>query len=136
MRKIKIVRKVERTLCSNLSALQGLDIAKVKVPDYIGWEEIAVRQHPSLAISEKMEDKVPLYTATLKFLTCQDIKDRRYYAYRMTLVGDKKILMGSFDRPYPVMTVEESMPEKDTDNQWNEVTVTWTSPYQIPQIDG
>lgn len=136
MNTVKIVLKVERTLCSNLLGLQRTAIASVKIPDGIEWEEIAVRQHPSLAISEKVDDKVPLYTATLKFLTCQDINDRRYYAYRVTLVGGRQRLIGSAGRPYPVLTVAEQMPEKPSDNSWNEATITWTTPQIVPYIAG
>lgn len=136
MNTVKIVLKVERTLCSNLTGMQRAAIAKEKIPDGIEWEEIDVRQHPSLAISEKVDDKVPLYTATLKFLTCQDINDRRYYAYRVTLVGGKQRLIGSVGRPFPVLTVNEQMPEKPSDNSWNEVTVTWTTPQTVPYIGG
>lgn len=136
MNTVKIVLKVERTLCSNLTGMQRTAIAKVKIPDGVQWEEIAVRQHPSLAISEKTDDKVPLYTATLKFLTCQDIDDRKYYAYRVTLVGGRQRLIGSVGRPFPVLTVNEQMPEKPSDNSWNEVTVTWTTPQIVPYIGG
>lgn len=134
MNEIKIVAKVERTLCSNLSGLKRTAIATVKLPDGIYWEEIVVRHHPSLAISEKVDDKVPLYTATLKFLTCQNINDRDNYAYRVTLVGGKKRLIGSFASPFPVLTMQETMPEKPSDNQWNEATVTWTTPLMVPYI--
>lgn len=134
MNTVKIVLKVERTLCSNLAAMQRTAIAKVKIPDGVQWEEITVRQHPSLAVSEKVDDKVPLWTASLKFFTCQDINDRKYYAYRVTLVGGPQILIGSAGRPFPVLTVVESMPEKPSDNSWNEVTVTWTTPQTVPYI--
>lgn len=136
MNKINIVLKVERTLCSNLKGMQSAGLASVKIPEDVEWEEIATRPQPSLAISEKVDDKVSIYTATLKFLTCQNINDRKYYAYRLTLLGGNMRLIGSSDRPYPVLTVAEQMPDKPSDNSWNEVTVTWSIPQIVPYIAG
>lgn len=136
MNTVKIVLKVERTPCSSLAGLRRTAIASVKIPDGVEWEELAVRQHPSLAISEKVDDKVPLWTATLKFLTCQDITDRKHYAYRVTLAGGRQRLIGTDARPYPVLTVAEQMPEKPSDNSWNEATVTWTTPLMVPWVAG
>lgn len=135
MKKVNIVLKVERTLCSNLTGLFRTGVVSVKIPDGVAWEEIPARAHPSLAIAEKVDDKVSIHTATLKFFTCQDITDRKYFAYRVTVVDGSQRLIGSTGRPYPVLTVAEQMPEKPSDNSWNEVTVTWSSQYQIPKID-
>lgn len=135
MNNIKIVLKVERTLCSNLEGkLRTSGLSSVKISEDVEWEEIVIKPHPSLAISEKVDDKVPIYTATLKFLTCQDFSDRKYYAYRLTLLGGNRRLIGSAGRPYPELTVAEQMPDKPSDNSWNEVTVTWSVPQIVPYI--
>lgn len=134
MNTLKIVRKVERTLCSNLNGLQRTGFDTVKIPDGIQWEEIAVRPHATLSISEKVDDKVLMRTATLKFYTCQKIGLRKNYAYRLTLIGGKQLLIGTEKRPFPVLTTAESMPEKPTDNSWTEATITYTTPLPIPQI--
>lgn len=134
MNTLKIVRKVERTLCSNLNGMQRIEFDMVKLPDGIQWEEIAVRQHATLSISEKVDDKVLMTTATLKFYTCQKLGARKNYAYRLTLIGGKQLLIGASKRPFPILTTAESMPEKPTDNSWTEVTITYTTPLQIPQI--
>lgn len=134
MKSIKLVTSVERTLCSNLTGMLRRSSRTVMVPDNVEWKKISVRAHPSLSISEKVESKVPILTATLKFFTCQDFADRKKYAFRVKLVDGSYILIGSGSRPYPIMTVQENMPEKPSDNQWKEVTVTWSTSSQIPQI--
>lgn len=131
---MRIVTKVERTLCHGLSGVTRTGSGTVSVPEGVVWEEINTRKHPSLQISDKIDDKARLYTATLKFYTCDDMKDRERYAYRVTLIDGNCLLIGNYERPYPITTAVDSMPEKPTDNQWLEVTVTWTSPWQIPQI--
>lgn len=134
MNTLKIVRKVEWTLCSNLNGMQRIGFDTVKIPDAILWEEIAVRQHATLSISEKVDDKVLMRTATLKFYTCQKLELRKNYAYRLTLIGGRQLLIGTEKRPFAILTAAESMPEKPTDNSWTEATVTYTTPLEIPQI--
>lgn len=134
MTTVKIVTRVERTLCSNLRGMLRTGAAAVRVPEGVEWEQIAARQHPQLTISEKVDDGVPIYTATLRLLTCQQITDRRHYAYRLTLVGGRQLLIGTDRKPYPVLTIQEQMPEKPADNSWNEAAVTWSAQWQIPHI--
>lgn len=134
MNTLKIVRKVERTLCSNLNNMQRTGFDSVRIPGGIQWEGIAVRQHATLSISEKVDDKVLMTTATLKFYTCQKLGARKNYAYRLTLVGGMQLLIGTEKRPFPILTTAESMPEKPTDDSWTEATITYTTPLQIPQI--
>ncbi len=134
MNTLKIVRKVERTLCSNLNGMQRTGFDSVKIPDGIRWEEIAVRPHATLSISEKVDDKVLMRTATLKFYTCQKLGLRKNYAYRLTLIGGRQLLIGTEKRPFAILITAESMPEKTTDNSWTEATVTYTIPLEIPQI--
>lgn len=134
MGNIRIVSKVERATCSSLYGMRRIAPRIVSVPASVGWEEMACKEHPSLEITEKVEDKVTLYTATLKFYTCQEFDDRDDYAYRVTLVSGRKLLVGTADRPIPQMTVQENAPEKVTDEQLNAVTITYTSPKMIPTI--
>lgn len=136
MNTTKIVVSVERTPCSSLNGIMKTSLSSVKIPDAVQWEKIAVRPHASLAVAEKIDDKVHLYTATLKFFTCQDFNERDRYAYRLKLTNGKFILLGTNRRPYPIMTVQENLPDKPSDNQWKEITVAYTSDALLPQIDG
>lgn len=136
MNKVRIITKVERTLCSNLPLSPMLGNYIVKLPENLQWEEITCREHASLSTTEKVDDKVPIYNATLKFYTCQELQDHRNYAYRLKLVDGSQLLLGTSVRPFPVMTVQDSLPEKPSDNSWMEVTVTWSCIRPIPQIVG
>ena len=134
MNTLKIIRKVERALCSDLNGMQRTSFDTVKLPDGIQWEEIAVRPYSTLSIAEKVDDKVLMRTATIKFYTCLELGLRKNYAYRLTLIGGRQLLIGSNKRPFPILTTAESMPEKPTDNSWTEATSTITTPLPIPQI--
>lgn len=128
-----MVLAVERTLCSGLK-IENTGLKTVRITNDPQWKTLKTKNHPSLSITDKLEDKVPVYTATLKFYTCEDLDDRGYYAYRVRLADGSYRLIGTGGRPYPVMTTEETMPEKPTDNQLNLVTITWSVPRNIPYI--
>lgn len=136
MDKVKIITKVERTLCNNLKGMLRSGYKTVRLPEDIQWEDVVCREHASLTTTEKVDDKVPIFTSTLKFYTCQDIQDHKNYAYRLKLVDGCHLLLGAYERSFPVMTIQESLPEKPSDNSWMEVTVTWSSIWPVPQIAG
>lgn len=134
MQCLKIVVSVERTKCKNLSGVKFISPTKVKVPSDVNWQAIAVRAHASLTIADKIDDKVRMFTATLKFSTADDMDDRDKFAYRVKLTDGTYRLIGEYERPFPVTLVQENMPEKETDNQMNDVTVTYTNARNIPII--
>lgn len=130
----KIILSVESTLSKSINGLRFLGLDEVSVPDSVKWDKVVTRPHPSLTIEEKTEDKVVIRTATLKFYTCQDIIGRKILSFRVKTLGGGYLLIGTNRRPYPVVKVTMSYPDKPSDNQWNEVTVTWTKSGYIPRI--
>ena len=136
MQCLKIVISVERTKCKNLSGVKFISPTKVKVPFDVSWQTIAVRAHPSLTIVDKIDDKVRMFTSTLKFSTADDMTERDKFAYRVKLTDGTTRLIGTFERPYPVTLAQETMPEKETDNQMTDVTVTYTNARNLPIIEG
>ena len=130
---IKMVMGLERISCSALE-VETAGLNTVRITNNPEWEEVRTKKHPSLSITKKSEDKVPVYTATLKFYTCEDLDDCGYYAYKVKLADGSYRLIGMGERPFPVTVTEETMPEKPTDNQLNLVTVTWSVPRNIPYI--
>lgn len=135
MQCLKIVVSVERTKCKNLSGVKFISPTKVKVPSDVSWQAIAVRAHPSLTIADKIDDKVRMFTSTLKFSTADDMTERDKFAYRVKLTDGTTRLIGTFERPYPVTQAQENMPDKETENQMTDVTVTYTNVRNLPIIE-
>ena len=133
MNKVRIITKVERTLCNNLNGLLRVGINTLKLPKGIQWDEVVCREHASLSTTEKVDDKVPVFSSTF---TCQDIQDHKNYAYRLRLADGSHLLLGTERRPFPVMNVQDSLPEKPSDNSWTEITITWSSLCPPAQIVG
>lgn len=134
MKKINLITKVERTPVLNLKGMIRVSKTEVRLPQGIQWEELTVKPHAQLSVSDKQEDKATIWTARLAFKACEPFPDRGHYAYRCRLFDGRCRLIGTDERPFPVVSVGESMPEKVTENQLPEVTITWQSPRFIPYI--
>lgn len=123
-----------RTPASNLNGMTRMSKSEVSLPSGIEWEELDIKPHAQLVVSDKQEGKNTVWNAKLTFKTCLDTVDREKYAYLCVLTNGQCRLIGTDERPFPVVTVQESMPENVTDNQLNEVTVNWQSPRFIPSV--
>lgn len=134
MKLIKIVTAVERTPARNLMGMARIDMTSAILPAAIEWQPIDIKPHAQLVITDKQEDKNTVWSAKLTFKTCETIADRGHYAYRCRLKNGQYRLIGADERPFPVLSVSETMPENVTDNQLNEVTVSWSSPRFIPSV--
>ena len=134
MKQIKLVTSVERTNASNLSGMVRVSRTEVRLPSDVVWTPLEIKPHALLTVSDKQDNKVTVWTAKLVFKTCESLAGREHYAYRVGLTNGQYRLIGTDERPYPVASVVESMPENATENQLNEVTVTWQSPRFIPSI--
>ncbi len=134
MKSIKIILAIERALCTNLCNVKNAGVNSVRIPEEIDWEDIPIKVPASMTIADKDEDKNTIYVVTVKFSTCEDIEDRKHYAYRVRLSDGRFRLIGGCSRPYTMLTVQENMPDSIKDNQLNDVTITYTSSANIPYI--
>lgn len=134
MKKIQIITAVDRTPVTSLQGMLRISKTDVRLPGGISWQPIAIKPHAQLSISDNVENGNTVWTAKLVFKTCEEFGDRGRWAYRCRLLDGRYRLIGSDERPYPVASVLENMPEKVTDNQLNEVTVNWQSARFIPNI--
>ena len=134
MKKIQIITAIDRIPVTSLVGMSRVSKTGVKLPYGINWQPLAIKPHAQLSISDKMEDKNTVWTVKLVFKTFEEFGDRGRWAYRCKLVDGSYRLIGTDERPYPVASVLENMPENVTENQLNEVTVNWQSAHFIPYI--
>ena len=132
-----ILRNVIAVAVVPASYLEGMVTVKpgvVDIQDHVTWEQVKIQVPAKLSIINKVEDKNTVWTTTLTFRTCEDRSDRRHACYLVTLASGEKLLIGSCQRPYPVTTVSDSIPDNVTDSQLQEVTVTLTSHSRPPVL--
>lgn len=134
MKKIQIITAVDRIPVTSLVGMSRVSKTAVKLPSGISWQQLTIKPHAQLSISDKVEDRNTVWTAKLVFKTCEEFGDRDRWVYRCRLLDGRYRLIGTDERPYPIASVLESMPENVTENQLNEVTVNWQSACFIPYI--
>lgn len=125
---------IDRLQAGGIIGLSRISKQCVSVSSSTPWESIAIKVPAKLTISEKIEDGVRLYTAQLVFRTCEEPGDRSRRVYRCKTADGSYYLIGTNDRPYPISTVNKNHPDNMTDNQLDEVTVSYTSATKIPFI--
>ena len=134
MKQIKIVKSVDCTPVVNLRGMVRISRTAVSLPAGISWEPLKIKPHAHLTISDKVESKNTIWTAKLVFKTCKEYGNRERMAYRCRLQDGSYRLLGTDERPYPMASVVEDMPESVTENQLNAVTIDWQSARFIPYI--
>ena len=115
MKIIKIVTAVERIPVQYLGGMFRKNLTSVSVPAATEWQAIQIKPHAQLVITDKQEDKNTVWTAKLTFKTCETMAGRGHFAYRCRLKNGQYRLIGTDERPYPVLSVSETMPENVTD---------------------
>jgi hypothetical protein len=125
---------IERLPASGLTGLRRVDAGSVALPEGLAWQSISIKVPARLTISEKVEDRVRMYTAQLVFRTCEEPWDRGRNVYLCRLADGSRRLIGNGRRPYPVATRTENHPDNMADSQLAEVTVSYTSDSEIPFV--
>ena len=125
---------VDRLQAGAIVGLRRLSEQCVSFSPSTPWESIVIKIPAKLVITDKIEGGVRLYTAQLVFRTCEEPGDRDRKVYRCKTADGSYYLIGTNDRPYPVSTITTNHPDNMTDNQLDEVTVSYTSASQIPCI--
>ena len=133
MNTIQNVISVSRIPCSSLDEMQRVNDNVISLPDD-GWSGIDIRVPAKLSINNKVEGGVTVYSHQLTFRTCEDIETRGHWAYKIGLADGTRLLLGSYDRPYPVTVSSRTLPDNLSDSQLFEVTVTLATREDLPQI--
>lgn len=135
MRHLNFITKIQRIPVVKLPSLALQGNKTFSLLDNLEWENVKFQRPAKLEITEKMEDKLRLYTHKLTFRTCEeDIDTDTIYAYLMTDIDDRKRLMGTSSRPYPVASVSETHPDSYGTSTLTEVSVSWSAYRKAPLI--
>lgn len=131
---LRLIVGVDYVSCLSLNGMMQMDSSSVSLPDDVEWKKLCIKSPAQLVITEKYEDKVKLYTASLKILTSDKLPSWGHLAFRVHSHDGVCLLIGSGDRPYPVITRQENFPDSIKDNQLDEVTISYTSALPMPYI--
>lgn len=130
---IQNVIAISRCPCSAIMGASRVNDAVSGIPSNV-LSEIEIRTPAKLSINNKVEGGVTVYSHQLVFRTCENIECRGHWAYVLRLADGKQLLMGSYERPYPVTVSSRTLPDNLSDSQLWEVTVSLTTRLDLPQI--
>ncbi len=120
--------------CEKLNGLVRLSKTTAKLNRDSNWTLLENVKYPCLlSISEKLQDKCKEYTSKLVIDTCDDWFDDGHNAFLCETADGTDYLIGSDERPYPVVSIVQTHPEKASDSQLTEATIQWVSS-KIPPI--
>ncbi len=131
---LKLVKTVEYIPVTSISEMIRVNNKVTSCTCSEEWNQLCVRQHAQLSLTDELEDKATIYSAELTFYTPQEIDRSQRYAWKLTMVDGTVRIIGSNNRPYAIVSVTESAPTSATDNQWNEVKVTYSAVQSIPYL--
>lgn len=137
--KIKIMKNKKVVAVSFTDARNIGDVYRIENDGTIhvsssNWTDIDMEVPGELEITSKIEDKVVIYTAKLTFRE----KCRHDYppmtAFRVRLADGSGMLIGSSQRPYPVVTETQNISSGNSNSQLRELTVTYSNREGIPRV--
>lgn len=135
MRKLNYICRVQRVLLNELPFKTLLGNKTFSLPGSDSWDEVKCLRPVKLEITDKIEDGLRLYTHKLTFRTCEeDINVRDVFAYLVTDLDGKKYLIGSGERPYPIINISDVHPDSYASSTMTEVSVQWISMRKAPKI--
>ena len=133
-------------LLSNIKSVEVIDAADLRDAVIVQNRGIILQSSPvaqkisqnglaSCEISDKNENNTKVFSIKLQFHCCCRL-DVGYheYCFRITTVTGSQFLMGTADRPYPVITNDETFPSAANGKSGVNVTVTIDSTYPLLAI--
>lgn len=121
--------KIAYLPCSELSP----DITfryKVKMPVavYAGTIPVKFYDTPTCEAVSEYENKGRVEQATLTFSTIDELPTSYPIAFVVTTANSRSYLIGTFERPFPVVKIESTTGAPAGDAAVSKVTVTFTAP--------
>jgi len=129
IKKIEMVRIEELLplrITSNTSCvlLRELDFVDLDIQELVG-----------VSIEDSYENNQKVYTTTATFSTKRkEPFSSRGLAFRLTSVNGQRFMIGTQERPFPVIKEKNPFPEKVPDSTLKTVTITWKSTFPMLRI--
>lgn len=136
MNSTRNVIAIDRVPVSSLLGYKRIGINSAKCDVATPWQPLLIKVPARLTISDKIEGGVRIYTAqaVFKLLCDDDPATWARQAFRCRTADGQSILIGTVERPYPIVNTNNPRPDNMTDSQLIEVTVNYTSDKPIPFI--
>lgn len=135
MRRLSFICRVQRIPVSELPFQTLLGNRTFDIPGSQDWPEVKCQRPAKLEITDKLEDGVRFYSHKLTFRMADDDLDMQgIYAYLVTDIDGRRYLLGTGERPYPIINMSDVHPDSLSSSTMVEYTVQWGSGRKAPRI--
>lgn len=132
---VKFITKVEMTTSDNVASWRILQQDKALVDIVGNMTELCCQGLSQLEISEKTDNKERIRTAKLTSTILDDISiGNKKLVFRLTDTQGKKLVLGSDERPFPIVSISEVLSGSTQSTSKKTMTVTLSSINPITEI--
>ena len=131
------INKVEFIETRHLSNMALLGNNEVSLRYWRNFTELCLAGHAAVDVTQTLENGSRLAAVKLTAHTASAFAvGHRRLAWRVTTVQGDVYLIGTAEQPYPVTTVADDFPGKETGRSGKTVTVSWKTPLDLLRIRG
>lgn len=135
MSKLVHVNKIEMVRCEELIPMVILSDTSCRMLRELDFINLDIQELVGVTVEDNYENNEKVFTTTATFTTkCKKPLTDRRMAFRLTGVNGWKYMIGTNQRPYPVIKETNEFPEKPADSTLKAVKVIWKSPYPMLRI--
>ncbi len=132
LQNIKMVEYIETKYMLNATMIHN---DKILLNYWRNFSELYIDGLAKVEVDEAIENGSRLSTVKLTAHTaCNFIVDHRKLAWRVTTVTGEQYLIGTTEQPFPITTVANDFPDKETERSGQIITVTWKTPLTLLKI--
>lgn len=130
---LKHIKKVELIEAKHLVNSAIINNNAILLQIYRPFSKLETVGLSSVEISDKIENKVRIYTSKLTALLPETFEvGNRKLCFRVTTVSGEQFLIGTDKRPFPVVTFSENYPNSTSARCGSTMTVTYSN--TIPML--
>ena len=134
MQNLSHIIKVERADIDQLNPITILSDDTCSVSQNVNFTDLHIKEQAAVNVESSVENNEEIYNTTLEFKTCHyEPSVPRRQVFRLTSADGTLYLLGTHERPYPVIKQVLPFP-KGQDSQLRTVTVTLKSRFGLLRI--
>lgn len=127
--------KIETVPCSELSQMEVIGERLCHFMSDVNFTEINTYGNIQVSEESDYQNNERVWTVTVTYKTkCKNPTGNRRNAFRMTRIDGTQFVIGTYDRPFPVIKESNPYPDKPTGTTLMTTTVTWKSKHGMLEI--
>lgn len=134
--KLNNITKISVISCQDITRFSRLSLTTAACT-FKNERPVSFKAPALLTIADKEEDGCRIYQTKLAFKTCDDwVLGLKRCSYLCETVSGIRYLIGTGDRPFPVISQAQTHPDNFADSQLTEVSVSYSAAEMPPTLIG